>query len=768
MKKVPLVVASLVALVLSPAPRAQQPGSSSIVTMLLPTNHPKVSRNLSDLWLAPEKGRASERSSSLTDFISAMRLYTAGDYAKALPLFSQKTVQQGPLGDYAAYYAGVASFRLGNTSEARRTFHALGERKPVGYLVVAGALGEAEASEAADDYAAAEVIYERLLDANLGALDDIWMRLGKAAKAAGQTARAADAFARVYYEFPLSELASSAGSELQSLPGLEAITPGLPRYKLELGRAERLFGAHQYDVARSVFEGLRSSALEDDAELVGLRLAECDYFLKRFRNARAGLGPFIEHASRQAEALYFDALASRDLKDEAAYTKTMRRVADEFPAETWAEDALDSLATSYILQDDDAKADVVFREMYDKYPKGNHAERAAWKIGWRSYSEARYDETIQYFERAAGDFPRSDYRPPWLYWAGRAHEQANHRAMADERYMLAAADYLNSYYGRLAVRRLNGRTPSPRVMAASAPGSAGVGGGNETAVTLPPNGQVVRALLDVELFDDAVEELRFAQRRWGDGPAIQATLAWVYRQQSSGLTGTQQFTLLRGSITAMKRAYPQFLAAGGEELPRDVLTIIFPLAYWDLIQKYSAQHDLDPYLVAALMAQESTFVADIVSSAKAVGLMQMLPSTARQYARKLKLPYSAKLLRNPDANIRMGTAYLADKINEFGGVHLALASYNAGERPVHRWMAEHPSDVDTSEFIDDIPFPQTQNYVKKILGTADDYRRLYSPEAMRGDAADLGMMRTTRPVAAKKPAVAPAKKAPARRTPARR
>ena len=76
---------------------------------------------------------------------------------------------------------------------------------------------------------------------------------------------------------------------------------------------------------------------------------------------------------------------------------------------------------------------------------------------------------------------------------------------------------------------------------------------------------------------------------------------------------TERFNLLRGSITLMRRAYPQFMAAGGEDLPRDILVHIFPLAYWDLIRKYSAQNNLDPYLIAALMAQESTFVPDIRS-----------------------------------------------------------------------------------------------------------------------------------------------------------
>jgi soluble lytic murein transglycosylase len=72
-------------------------------------------------------------------------------------------------------------------------------------------------------------------------------------------------------------------------------------------------------------------------------------------------------------------------------------------------------------------------------------------------------------------------------------------------------------------------------------------------------------------------------------------------------------------------------------------------------------------------------------------------------------------MTNADANMRMGTAYLADKIKEFGDLHLALASYNAGERAVRRWMAERPDVVDREEFIDDIPYPETQNYVIDIL-----------------------------------------------------
>ena len=154
--------------------------------------------------------------------------------------------------------------------------------------------------------------------------------------------------------------------------------------------------------------------------------------------------------------------------------------------------------------------------------------------------------------------------------------------------------------------------------------------------------------------------------------------------------------------------------------------------------------------------------------------MQLMPPTGRQYARKLGIRYAPSLLTNPDANIRMGTAYFADKIAEFGNVYLALASYNAGEGAVHRWVEERPG-VPQEEFIDDIPYPQTQNYVKRILGTAEDYRRLYGgssavPQllpALKLSLAAQGVGAPPAPgsAASKPPA---AKKAPAKKTPAKK
>src|SRR5262249_25058026 len=153
-------------------------------------------------------------------------------------------------------------------------------------------------------------------------------------------------------------------------------------------------------------------------------------------------------------------------------------------------------------------------------------------------------------------------------------------------------------------------------------------------------------------FDQAIDELHYAQRAWADSSAIQATLGWIYNRRGD----------LRAGINQMKRAYPQYLAAGGEQLPGELMRVLFPVNYWPLINHHAAAQHLDPHPTPALTAQKSTFTADIKSPANAYGLMQLLPSTGRQYARILHVPrkFSIGMLTTADTNLRMGTAYFAD------------------------------------------------------------------------------------------------------------
>src|SRR5262245_27089334 len=684
MKNAALILSTLLLLSMGSSPRAQQTISptgqaefAAGIAVLSPTLHPPVPRELAQMWLAPDRGVTPARAQSAPLSVG-VKLAAQGQYSKALTAVLEPITQRGLLADYATYYAGVAQLRLQRPNDALKTFKALRERKLVGYLTELAALGEADADEALNDPAAAVAVYEKLLQDKPMYPDTVYMRLGLAAHLAHDRNKAADAFGRVYYEFALSEHASDAGLELTQLV-LPPAPPGSDRYKLELGRAERLFRARLYVPARAAYEALKPSAADEDRALIQLRLAECDFRQKRPRLGKDALASLIDGGPKRSEALYYYAVASRDSGDLQTFFKTARRIADEFPTESWAEEALFALADYYVKHDDDAAADEAFRESYQKFPKGTYAERAAWKIGWRSYRQKRYSETVAYFERASYDFPRSDFRPAWLYWSARAYDQLNQNVAAQQRYTLCVTDYLNSYYGRLAEKRLGGgASPQPLAIASRAATS-------DVALPAspPPNAALIRALLTAELYDDALNELRYAQRNWGDSPMLQATIAWANLQLAPTKSGMECLMMARGAITTMRRAYPQFLTSGGEELPRDVLQVIFPVSYWDLINKYATANSLDPYLMVALVAQESTFVPDVKSYANAYGLMQLIPSTARMTAQRAKLRYTLRGLTDPEVNVRLGMLNFAANLKQPGGaLYLALAHYTAGERDV--------------------------------------------------------------------------------------
>jgi soluble lytic murein transglycosylase len=731
---------SLLAAALAVPGAAQRPqvAPAALVEPLTATAHPPLPRDPFRLWLAPREGSpASGRTHGPS---AGARLYAEARYTQALTLLKPRP-SGSPLAVYTDYYRGLTQLRLSQFDEARRTFEALLATPVQGYLSEAARLRLAEAAEGQGDARAAADAYAMVADGKPLMPEDVLSKLARARQAAGDLPGAAKAWARLYYEFPSSDEAALAKTELDQANAWQPLEAGNARYKLELGRGARLFSAKRYALARSSFELLDGVAAGDDRELVALRLAECDYYLKRYRAAHDALEPWTRNASRRSEARFFYLSATREMGARDEYVRLARELAAAAPGDSWTEETLNNLATHFIVTDDDASAEAVFRDVLQRFPESRHGERAAWRAGWWAYRRSEYDDTIRLFESAAARFPRSDYRPSWLYWSARAHDRLGQADIALARYSLVIADYQNSYYGRLAAKLVHDRGAEPVTVATTA---ARAGDIRDTALPdmdLPPTHELIRQLIAGEMYEDALNELQFAQRTWGDSPAIQATIGLVYTR-----TGE-----LRKAINAMKRAYPQYIASGGEDLPGEMLKVLFPLDYWDKIRKYSAAHKLDPYLVAALTAQESTFDADIRSSANAVGLMQVLPSTGRRYARRIGIRrFRTSMLTRPDVNLRLGTAIFADLVKKFGGTHLALASYNAGDSAVARWIAERPGDIPRDEFIDDIPYPETQNYVRKILGTAEDYRMLYGTSATRASAHTSGAAATSGTAAAAK------------------
>ena len=710
MTRAPLLAVTLAALTFGHGVWAQGRGGAPT-----PTVHPPLPSVASHFWIVPDGAPVTVAGERLA---RASRLVIEGDHAGALALLKSADLRGTALEGYGQYYTGLALAGLDRPNDAQTALVAARSSGDGGALNELVPLQLAALALARNDASRAVGLLDDLTDTTVTAPSEVWLRLGEAAEQAGQKERALTAYRRVFFDYALAEEAADAQAGLVRLGA--AIVSGPELTARAVARAERLFGARRWTEARTAYTPLSALTTGRDRARVELRLAECAFYLGQHRAAREALRPYVAQAGAdQAEARFFDASAARSLGRTDEYVRLTRALVAAHPESPWAEDALNSLASHHIQGDDDAAADVVFRELYRRYPRSRHAERAAWKIGWWAYRQGAFAETAQVFEGAAASMPRADNRPSWLYWAARSRDRLREPAAANALYRLVVADYQHSYYGRLAERLLAARREpqgSKTVVLTAAEPTAMVR-------TAP----IIRALAAAGLYEDALGEVRYAQAAWGDSAVLQATQAWLRHRQGLTVAAEERFAHLRGAITQMRRVYPQFMASGGERLPPEVLRVIFPLDFWPLIKGQADARGLDPYLMAALTAQESTFTAEIRSSANAYGLMQIIPGTGRTYARTLGLgPFSTASLTKPEVNVRIGTQYFKDLLDRFGGAHFALAGYNAGPHRVVRWLDEAPGLAE-DEFIDNIPFPETQAYVKRILGTAEDYRRLYGP-----------------------------------------
>jgi soluble lytic murein transglycosylase len=176
----------------------------------------------------------------------------------------------------------------------------------------------------------------------------------------------------------------------------------------------------------------------------------------------------------------------------------------------------------------------------------------------------------------------------------------------------------------------------------------------------------------------------------------------------------------------LQRQFRQFVRHGGTNIPQRFWEILFPLAYWETIQAEAARRQLDPYLVASVIRQESAFEPMTVSNAGAVGLMQIMPAEASRIATAGGLgEVTREALFDPETNIAVGAAEFSQKLAAMNGnLNLAIAGYNAGEEPVRDWMTRTPID-DMDLFVESIPFAETRLYVKTVNRNRHEYRRIY-------------------------------------------
>jgi soluble lytic murein transglycosylase len=229
----------------------------------------------------------------------------------------------------------------------------------------------------------------------------------------------------------------------------------------------------------------------------------------------------------------------------------------------------------------------------------------------------------------------------------------------------------------------------------------------------------VEALHAVGLDEFADEEMDELVRRSVTDARRLYALSAVYAQDSRYFLALR---ILRRHFLGLARSAPP-------GVPRTFWEAFYPLGWASELSEAAGRASVDPYLVAAIVREESSYNSQARSRVGARGLMQLMPDTARPMARQRGLPFNdGALLDEPSANLTLGAAHLAGLLKEFGDARLAVAAYNAGATPVRQWWKGRPTD-DVEVWVELIPFTETRRFVRRVMLAWEEYRRLYSGTA---------------------------------------
>lgn len=338
---------------------------------------------------------------------------------------------------------------------------------------------------------------------------------------------------------------------------------------------------------------------------------------------------------------------------------------------------------------------------------------AEWYLAWCHYRAGKSEEAAALFERMLqGRSKRDDLHDRILYWKGRALEKLGRESQARAAWGELERDHPHGYYARLARQRLRGEEGKAEIFS---PAVQPLDSWEEPAAPGPAqgSGHLARAIFfdRLGLREEAARELRAAGG--GDGGAAE-------RIAERSFAHDVACRRAEGAHRAFLKSAP---TGSG---PRSVWEAAYPRAYDPAVTRLAKGSPLDPRLVWAIMRNESFFRPEVVSPAGAVGLLQLMPATANRVAADVgRGQIDRRELEDPAVNIALGVAYLKRLARLFPDHPAAwIASYNAGEEAVGRWIASDRTD-DVEEWIEEIPYDETNLYVKKVLVSLWRYRELY-------------------------------------------
>lgn len=639
--------------------------------------------------------------------------YLDKDYAKAQSSWQNAGGLSPLLGDYLDYLRAQGYRDSHDYANVLKTLEGFEQRYPDSlYLHEAGLL-YAGALSATGSPQAAVAYLEKRRDPTRA---DSELLLARTYLSAGEKAKAVQMLRHLYFAMPLTEEADAAAMELHATG--EAQPSGSLAERRS--RAEALQKGKRYQESVTELAPLVEDAPASDVIPLLMDYATALYHVHRRDDAQRLFETLLKSpvtsADTKAQALYYLAEIAREKDNHDRQTEMIAQLRTLAPESEWLQQALLSMGNKYLLKRDFPSALTWYTEVYQSKRTSRFAPNAHWKVAWLSYRLGKKDDAMRLFDEQLDLFPSSAEVPAALYWRGRLAEDDGKKLLARAYYQKLAQNFRYFYYANLGRERLN---------------SIGVEGVTDPLVLNklpassrppqnwdPPAGNVraqkAQLLANAAMFDFAVREL---QASTAGSPTWQAeSIAKTYEDAGSYVQ----------AIETLKRAVPGYFSAEISQIPRPVWQGLFPRPYWDELQRHSQLNQLDPYLIASLIRQESEFSPGAVSRANALGLMQLLPSVGKSLAREAKIKnYSQSELFNPSVNMQLGTRYFKHIVDHYNGqVEYALAAYNAGESRVDTWRKDGDFR-DISEFVESIPITETREYVEAIMRNTVMYKLLY-------------------------------------------
>jgi soluble lytic murein transglycosylase len=639
-------------------------------------------------------------------------------YAEAVENFRRSREDSPELGDIADFLAAEADHDSGNNADAETLLHGFATRYPESIFVDQAPELEASVLLALNNPQAAQKALAAA--ANTDAADRVGYQFAVAQveDTLGNQPGAIEDYRRLLLEHPLSGEAQAARARLTGLGAESTLTLAELR---SLGDA--YYNAGRYASASEQYRALLRHTAGLDAEARNTFLvAEAACQLKMHELTPAAARALPDTADENgARRLYLLMELARSSGDEAGQQSVVAQMELRFPHSPWLAEALFSSGNMYLLSRDYANAVTYYGYLAEHFPGSKYAPAAHWRAGWLNYRLGQRAAAAKLFDDQIKRYPTAPETVSALYWRARLYESMDHvPALAAANYRAIVRAYPNYYYAQQARVRLAALGTSVRA--------------DHLQGNLDPALAQFRPLPQPKLVDTfPADSPHLAKARLLANAGLNEYIAPEIQadpdsESWSALAEAQIYASYDETfraLRAMKRALPYASTAPIRAIPLAYWRILFPEPWWPTIRAEAAKNNLDPYLVASLIRQESEFNPNAISYADAWGLMQLLPSTGRKMAREEGIRnFRTFQLLDPEMNIRLGTRYLREMIDKFGGVpQYALAAYNAGDNRVTDWQGAGPySGLD--EFVESIPFTETRNYVEAILRNEETYRAI--------------------------------------------